>query len=155
MNTIKPFVALVAFALLTAPAIAQETKDTRIGKLTFESGYPSKETVSKLYDEMDFQRASQAYLWGIPAVGLNEWRRAHFNVFGAKSGEMLSYLDFAEKLGILTPNYTTPYIATFVDLEKSGPFVIEIPAGLMAGMILDGWQRVLADLGVVGPDKGQ
>ncbi len=68
---------------------------------------------------------------------------------------MLSYLDFAEKLGILTPNYTTPYIATFIDLEKSGPMVIEIPPGLMAGMILDGWQRVLADLGVVGPDQGK
>jgi hypothetical protein len=40
MNTIKPFVALVAFLLLVAPALAQETKDTRIGKLSFESGYP-------------------------------------------------------------------------------------------------------------------
>ena len=57
-------------------------------------------------------------------------------------------------MGFSTPNYTTPYIATFIDLEKSGPTVIEIPAGLMAGMILDGWQRVLADLGVVGPDQG-
>ncbi len=132
-----------------------ETKDTRIGTLTFQSGYPSDDTVQKLYDEMDFQRACQAYLWGIPAVGLNEWQKAHFNVFKAKSGEMLSYLDFAEKLGILTPNYTTPYIATFIDLEKSGPTVIEIPAGLIAGMILDGWQRVLADLGVVGPDQGK
>ena len=27
-----------------------------IGKLTFESGYPSQETVDKLYDEKDFQR---------------------------------------------------------------------------------------------------
>jgi hypothetical protein len=68
---------------------------------------------------------------------------------------MLSYLDFDEKLGILTPNYTTPYIATFIDLETAGPMVIEIPPGLMAGMILDGWQRVLADLGVVGPDQGK
>lgn len=25
----------------------------------------------------------------------------------------------------------------------------------MAGMIMDIWQRVLADLGVVGPDKGK
>jgi len=48
----------------------RETTDTRIGKLTFESGYPSQETVDKLYTEMDFQRACQAYLWGIPAVGL-------------------------------------------------------------------------------------
>lgn len=46
--------------------------ETPIGKLTFESGYPSKETVQKLYDDMDFQRACQAYLWGIPAVGMHE-----------------------------------------------------------------------------------
>lgn len=147
--------ALACYALTTAPTSAQETIDTRIGKLTFESGYPSKETVQKLYDEMDFQRATQAYIWGLPAVGLNEWRRAHYNVFGGKSGEMLTYFDFAEKLGILTPNYTTPYIATFIDLKETGPFVVEVPAGLIAGMIMDNWQRVLADLGVVGPDKGQ
>ena len=71
MNTIKPFVALVAFVLLAADALAQETppetQDTRIGELQFESGYPSEETVKKLYDEMDFQRASQAYLWGLPS----------------------------------------------------------------------------------------
>lgn len=146
---------IAAIAVISASAVAQETVDTRIGKLTFESGYPSQESVTKLYDEMDFQRASQAYLWGIPAVGLNEWRKAHFNVFKAKNGEMLSYLDFKEKLGILTPNFTTPYIITLIDLEKSGPFVIELPAGAMAGMILDIWQRVIADLGVVGPYKGR
>lgn len=145
---------LTTTAFAITPALAQETVDTRIGKLTFESGYPSKETVQKLYDEMDFQRASQAYIWGLPAVGLNEWRRAHYNVFGGKNGEMLTYFNFAEKLGILTPNYTTPYIASFVDLKESGPFVIEVPKGLIAGMIMDNWQRVLADLGVVGPDKG-
>lgn len=148
----------LSFMFLTSSsAFAQEAevRDSRIGKLTFESGYPSAETVQKLYDEMDFQRACQAYIWGIPAVGLHEWSKAHFDVFKAKNGEMLSYLDFDEKLGILTPNFTTPYIATFIDLQESGPFVIEIPAGLMAGMILDQWQRVLADLGVVGPDAGK
>jgi hypothetical protein len=135
--------------------IAQETIDTRIGKLTFESGYPSPETVAKLYDEMDFQRACQAHIWGIPAVGVAEWRLAHRDIMKAKNGELLSYLSFEEKLGILTPNFTTPYIVTLVDLQESGPFVIELPPGLMAGMILDVWHRVLADLGVVGPDKGK
>jgi hypothetical protein len=156
-------VASLLLCSAAVPASAQEanpfkgdtTVSTRIGDLTFESGYPSDETVQKLYDEMDFQRASQAYLWGIPAVGLNGWRRAHYDDFGGKSGEMLSYLDFAEKLGILTPNYTTPYIATFIDLQETGPFVVEVPAGLIAGMILDNWQRVIADLGVVGPDMGK
>jgi hypothetical protein len=92
---------------------------------------------------------------GHSRVGIAEWRLAHRDIFKAKNGEMLSYLDFAEKLGILTPNYTTPYIITLVDLEESGPFVIEIPPGQMAGMIMDCWQRVLADLGVVGPDAGK
>lgn len=153
----------IILLITSAPALSQETNpfegdrtvNTRIGDLTFESGYPSAETVTKLYDEMDFQRASQGYLWGIPAVGLNEWRRAHYDVFGGRSGEMLTYLTFAEKLGILTPNFTTPYIATFIDLKETGPFVVEVPPGLIAGMILDNWQRVLADLGVVGPDKGK
>ncbi|MGW2665165.1 DUF1254 domain-containing protein [Nocardia tengchongensis] len=122
--------------------------------MKFQSGYPTDDTVTKLYDEMDFQRACQAYLWGIPAVGLNEWRKAQKDVFGARNGEMLSYLDFSEKLGILTPNYTTPYILTLLDLQESGPFVVEIPAGQMAGMVMDIWQRVLSDMGVVGPDAG-
>lgn len=147
--------ASVTLAQEASPFEGDKTVKTRIGDLNFESGYPTDETVQKLYDEIDFQRAAQAYIWGIPAVGLNGWRRAHYDEFGGKNGEMLSYLDFTEKLGILTPNYTTPYIASFVDLEKSGPFVLELPAGLMAGMILDQWQRVLADLGVVGPDKGR
>jgi hypothetical protein len=76
MNPKHPlFASSAALALLVAHSLASaaETMDTRIGKLSFESGYPSKETVQKLYDEMDFQRASQAYLWGIPAVGIMEW----------------------------------------------------------------------------------
>jgi hypothetical protein len=52
--------------------MAEQTIDTHIGKLTFthdfENGYPTKETQKKLFDEMDFQRATQAYIWGIPIV---------------------------------------------------------------------------------------
>jgi hypothetical protein len=155
MRSLSSLLSIAAIAVISTSALGQETIDTRVGKLTFESGYPSQETVAKLYDEMDFQRATQAYVWGIPAVGIAEWRLAHRDVLKAKNGEMLSYVSFKEKLGILTPNYTTPYIITLVDLEESGPFVVELPAGLMAGMIMDVWQRVLADLGVVGPDKGK
>ena len=46
---------------------------TRIGKLSFThdfaNGYPTEETVRKLYDERDFQRAVQAYIWAMPASG--------------------------------------------------------------------------------------
>ena len=59
-------------------AVAQETIDSRIGKLSFtkdfENGYPTDETVKKLYDEMDFQRATQAYMWSIPLIGFVHWQ---------------------------------------------------------------------------------
>ena len=47
----------ICFAAL--PAVA-ETIDTRFGQLEFEGGYPTAETVQKLYNELDFQRAVQA-----------------------------------------------------------------------------------------------
>lgn len=42
--------------------------ESRFGALAFEGGYPTDATVAKLYDEMDFQRAAQAYQWAIPLI---------------------------------------------------------------------------------------
>ena len=36
-----------------------------------ENGYPSSPTVALLYDELDFQRAVQAYVWAMPTVALD------------------------------------------------------------------------------------
>src|SRR5262245_13134138 len=98
---------LIALSSVVTALQAQVSASTRIGELKFESGYPSMETVAKLYDEMDFQRGCQAYLWGLPAVSILEWKRAHDAVFKVRNGQFVSYTTFDEKLGILTPNYTT------------------------------------------------
>ncbi|WP_434583688.1 DUF1254 domain-containing protein [Klebsiella sp. R390] len=160
MNIRKKILAGVISASCLAMSVqalagTQETVDTRIGQLEFDGGYPTPTTMDHLMNEMDFMRATQAYMWGIPAVGLIEWKNAHNNVFHAPDGQMVSYLTQKQKQGILTPNFTTPYIASFADLSKTGPVVLTLPKGLMAGMILDIHQRVLADLGVVGPDAGK
>src|SRR5262245_53123402 len=90
----------------------KETVNSRIGELKFESGYPSQQTVAKLYDEMDFQPASQVYLWGLPAVGLIEFKHAQNEIFKARNGQWVGMISFDEKLGMLTPNYTTPYVVS-------------------------------------------
>ena len=51
--------------------------ETPVGRLAFEGGYPSQETVEKLYDRLDFQRAVQAYLWAIPLVSFAQWHEVH------------------------------------------------------------------------------
>ena len=52
------------------------TVPTRIGDLSFDHDYPTNPTVERLYDEMDFQRACQLYLWALPIVGVARWRQA-------------------------------------------------------------------------------
>jgi hypothetical protein len=144
---------LGAFLLSSTGIWAQETK-SRIGELEFDHGLPTKETVGKLYDEMDFQRACQAYLWALPIVNIAEWQRAHEKDFGAADGDIVIYTTYESKLGILTPNLTTPYIIGFANLARTGPLVIDYPTGLSAGGVLDFWQRPLFDMGQTGPDKG-
>src|SRR5499427_6122435 len=151
-------VGLVGTSLQMARAdnsAATGTVDTPIGKIDLLMGLPANAQVEKkIYDEMDYQRACQAYVWAIPIVGMNEWKRAHLGVIGAKPRDLVLYNNYKDKLGILTANFTTPYIITFDNLEK-GPLVIDQPAGAFAGMVLDFWQRPIADLGQAGPDRGQ
>jgi hypothetical protein len=152
----RTILAVNSLCALTFATIPQaQTVETRIGKIALESGYPSKESIDKLIDEIDFQRASQAYLWGLPTVGVAEWQKSREQVSKVRNGQLELFLTFDEKLGIMTPNFDTPYFIATADLEKSGPLVIEMPKGLIAGMVMDSWQRSLSDLGVVGPDKGQ
>lgn len=138
-----------------SPRALEGAVETRVGTLEFVNGYPTDDTIDKLYDEMDFQRAVQAYLWGLPMVEMAEWAHAHRNVFGAGQYDFTTYLDFVEKQGILTANATTPYMMAFPNLKETGPLVFEIPAGPTAGGLLDFWQRPFADLGQTGPDQGK
>ena len=129
--------------------------NTRIGKLTFENGYPSRDSVEKLFDAMDFQRATQAYIWALPLVSMAEWQAVHEGQFDAQDRDIVVYKTTEEKLGILTANATTPYVIAFNDLGRSGPLVIDVPAGPTGGLVDDFWQRPVIDLGLAGPDKGK
>ena len=137
--------ALAGFSLQpAAPAQQPEAatvQQTRIGTLRLENGYPSQATAARLYDEMDFQRATQAYLWALPAVGFKALYDAQAKTFGARNGDVVLYQTLKDKAGMLTPNITTLYAFSFWDLAKQGPLVVEVPAGATAGGVLDIWQR--------------
>src|SRR6476620_8271466 len=151
MNTQMKLNRRLSYALISSFAISSalaqnQTVDSHIGKLEFThdfaDGYPTRDTVEKLYDERDFQRACQAYLWAIPAVSFAEWQHGQAS-FGAGNGDIAALLSYEDRLGVLTPNATTPYYLVFADLS-AGPFVIDMPPNVR-GAISDGWQRALAD----------
>jgi len=120
--------------------------ETRIGTLDFThdfaNGYPTDETVEKLYDERDFQRACQAYLWSLPAVAFTSWQRGTNKELGAKNGQIVAILSYEARQGILTANATTPYYLGFADLS-AGPLVLEMPAKGVQGAINDSWQNAI------------
>src|SRR5476651_7934 len=109
--TNKKFLIATALACaLTATTVSAETVDTRIGKLDFELGVPTPQTATKLYDEMDFQRAVQSYLWGVTIVNVEQNRQGLVHDTGAKSGDLALYNDYRSKSTILGANNSTPYI---------------------------------------------
>ena len=128
--------------------------ETRLGKLQLENGYPSDPTVEKIFDDIDYQRACQAYLWALPLMAMDQWQSEQRSKFGAGNLDYVDYLTFTDKLGLLTANATTPYLMAFPNMKDTGPLVAEVPAGAVAGGILDFWQLPLTDCGQTGPDKG-
>ena len=108
----------------------------------FANGYPTDATIDKLYDERDFQRACQAYLWSLPAVSFASWQRGVTQQLGAKNGQIVAILSYEARRGILTANATTPYYLGFADLS-AGPLVMVIPPHGVQGGISDAWQRTI------------
>ncbi|MFZ2089992.1 MAG: DUF1254 domain-containing protein [Desulfobaccales bacterium] len=176
-----PFLGLLlAIMLAAAPASAQQTPaspapapsttykmttsippsipisdkvETRFGTLNFSDGFPDKASTEKLYDNLDFQRAVQAYLLGLPAVsqwanrkGMLEWGPANATV------PIFETMMNAKTLE-LTANNNTPYTWFWVDLHQ-GPLVLEVPPKVL-GLVNDMWYRWAGDVGITGPDKGK
>ena len=55
---------------------------TSLDELKYEGGYPTVETLQRLYDQLDLQRAVQAYLDFMPAMSMQAVLDAHPRDFG-------------------------------------------------------------------------
>ncbi|MCA1455214.1 DUF1254 domain-containing protein [Bradyrhizobium sp. BRP22] len=170
MPTRRDTLSLVPAGLLIAGGLANTTvgftgvasaserpadiKRTRIGDLRYEAGFPTAETVKKLYDELDFQRAVLAYQYVDPLVAMNELN-AGLQQAGGSEGDWYLLQHFLDPHGIaLTGNSTTIYAMGFLDLRKNGPMVVEVAPGSY-GAFFDLWQQTIAGVGPIGEDKGK
>jgi hypothetical protein len=68
-------------------------------------------------------------------------------VLGQEDGDLVLMTNSRDKLGMLTPNDTTPYLVGLLNLERTDPLVIEYLKGPTAGDILDFWQQPISLLG--------
>src|SRR3954469_8253526 len=127
----------------------------RLGQVELDGELPRREALGTIFDELEYQMACQVYLWALPLVAFAQWQHVHRDVFGATESDLVAYLSYRDRLGIITANATTPYIMSLTDLGETGPLMIEMPPGPTAGGVADFWQRECGVLGEMGPDAGQ
>ena len=127
----------------------------RLGEVEFDRELPVRGDLGLVFDELDYQLACQAYLWALPLVSYAQWKVQHYEVFGATSSDLVVYVSYRDRLGLITANATTPYTLNFFDLSETGPLVVELPPGPTAGGVSDFWQREIGVMGEMGPDQGR
>lgn len=138
---------------MPAGVASPDRVQTRLGTLRFFDGFPDKLSVDKLYDNLDFQRAVQAYLLALPAVSQAANRNA-IRALGPTNSTVPVFEAMMDSQSVfLTANDNTPYSWTWIDL-RDGPLVVEVPPKVL-GTINDMWFRWVIDVGITGPDKGR
>ena len=127
--------------------------ETRIGTLRLTDGVPTDETAQLVYDNLDFQRAVQAFLHGIQIASMSAMRKGTLS-FGPPNETVLVFEDLMDSQALwLTPNTTNIYNALWLELSDE-PMVIETPPDVL-GLIDDHWFKWVGDFGRLGPDEAQ
>jgi hypothetical protein len=136
------------------PGVATPNRlETRIGTLELVDGVPTPETIQKVYDNLDFQRAVQAYLINIPVAAMSGMHGAIVG-FGPPNKTAILFENLMDAKSLwLTPNATTIYMMSWLEM-KDEPMVIEIPPKVL-GFLNSNWNKYVADFGLAGADKGK
>jgi hypothetical protein len=135
------------------PSITTPDKvESRLGTLDFKDGAPSPATMAKVYDNLDFTHAFEAFVNTMQGVNMAAARKG-FLAVGLKDNEIGVFSELMDAKSLfLTANADTVYFVGFIDLTK-GPMVLETPPKAL-GVLDDFWWRWITDFGLPGPDRG-
>ena len=137
-----------------AEVFVPDELDTRLGRLTFTDGAPSDDTVEKIYDNLDFTRALDAYMSGYQLASLKAMHKGLLAAGAEDNGGVLLFSGLMDSQSLfLTANADTVYYIYALDLAD-GPVVVETPPDAL-GLFDDFWFQHVIDFGRPGPDRSQ
>ena len=136
--------------------LTPNTVETRIGTLKFFDGIPDETAARALFANLDLNRGLQALLNGMPASNFEAGRIGHIALGQKQANQAIIFDGLMDSSSLfLTGNAGTVYFTNFLDLERDGPTVVEIPAGTGPGIMVDSFTRNIIDMGPPGPHRGQ
>jgi hypothetical protein len=149
-----PALAQDSFKDLALPEVWQGEKETVFGPMQFDHGMPLRESAEMLYDKLDAYRATELFLWSQPIVSFAIWRdQAREKHENFQNRSTLHVKTYDDRVGVLTINQSSEYFFTFINTDDDAT-IIEIPPGIVVGLVTDFWQRGLTDLGVFSVNAG-
>jgi hypothetical protein len=133
---------------LASPVSAESVKDTYVGKIEFQDQTITRATAEMLHRRMALQRASQLVLWSLPIASIYQLVDAVNSNLGVDGNEPVIglYQGYSSVYPFLTANRTTPYTVSVVDLSKTGPLVVDIPAGGVYGVANNAWEKPIKEI---------
>jgi hypothetical protein len=138
---------------LSAAITTPDRVESRIGPLESKDGAPSKATVDRVYDNLDFTHAFRAFVDTMEGVSIRALHKGLLSA-GVKDNEVIVFSELMDAKSLfLTANADTVYAFGVLDLTK-GPVVLEVPPKFL-GAIDDYWFRWVTDIGAPGPDRGE
>jgi hypothetical protein len=127
--------------------------DSRIGALEFPNGAPSKETVAKAYDHLDFLHGVNVFLNAFAGASTYALRQGLISA-GAEDNSILIFSELMDSAPLfLTANADTVYFLGIIDVSD-GPMIVETPPQAL-GIFDDMWWQWVIDFGLPGPDRGE
>jgi len=144
----------------------QATGRDAFANAEFKGDFPTKEAAEVLDDELYYQRATQVYLWALPAINIYAMKEGSEKTYGAGYNVLPVWKErLNAKTKVTTPNSDCLYAMGYVNLAKDGPIVVEVPPKNQ-GIFDDFYQRPLTgpkigdhqfigDFGFAGPDGGK
>ena len=127
--------------------------ESSIGTLTSVNGVPDAATTQKVYDQLDLNRATEAFLNCIPIASMYGLKHGILKHGPANTTAVLFEELMDSKAFWLTPNTTSIYMASWLELGDE-PIVIETPPNVL-GFLNDAWFKYVVDFGNAGPDEGK
>ncbi|MNZ44802.1 hypothetical protein D3C78_624390 [compost metagenome] len=144
--------SMLALGLLGGAALPLAVHSAEL-PYEFHNGFPTEQTVQRVYDEIDLNRAVQAYRFFYPSVSMYALWRNNVEA-GVVPNQMFNLVRGNPKRLALTANSDTPYALLMLDVS-AGPLVVELPAGPLMCVANDLNQLWVGDFGLPGPDAGK
>lgn len=121
---------------------------TYLGTLEYQDQTITKKTAELLHRQILLQRATQLVTWAMPMMNFNQLYPAMLSNQKMNEDDVFFSLcdGYDGVYPYMTANVTTPYTIAMSDLLKTGPVVLDLPAGEIYGVVNNAWMQPIKEI---------